>query len=76
MNGIWIRSQDRARLIFATRIHIGTSDDKFAVVNHVDEKNYDFLAGYATEKQAIDVLDEIHTRINAEPNAVYMMPKE
>jgi hypothetical protein len=58
MNGIWIRSQDKKRLVFATNVYI---DDygNFTLVK-ADSR---IIGEYPTKKRALQVLDEIHARI-------------
>jgi hypothetical protein len=58
MNGIWIRSQDKKRLVFATNVYI---DDygNFTLVK-ADSR---IIGEYPTKKRALQVLDEIQARI-------------
>ncbi len=58
MNGIWIRSQDKKRLVFATNVYI---DDygNFTLVK-ADSR---IIGEYPTKERALQVLDEIHARI-------------
>ena len=54
MNGIWIRSQDKKRLIFATNIYI---DDYGSFV--LIKANSHIIGEYATKERALQLLDEI-----------------
>lgn len=58
MNGIWIRSQDKNRLIFATNVYI---DDygNFTLVK-ADSR---IIGEYPTKERALQVLDEIQAVI-------------
>lgn len=58
MNGIWIRSQDQNRLIFATNIYI---DDYGSFV--LIKANSHTIAEYTTKERALQLLDEIQAVI-------------
>jgi len=58
MNGIWIRSQDQNRLIFATNIYI---DDYGSFV--LVKANSHTIGEYPTKKRALQLLDEIQAVI-------------
>ena len=71
MNGIWIRSQDQNRLIFATNIYV---DDygSFALV----KANSHTIGEYRTKERALQLLDEMQAVINNEitRNRILQMP--
>ena len=73
LNGIWIRSQDKNRLIFATNIYV---DDygSFALV----KANSHTIAEYTTKERALQLLDEMQAVINNEitRNRILQMPAE
>ena len=66
MNGIWIRSQDQNRLIFATNIYI---DDYGSFV--LIKANSHTIAEYTTKERALQVLDEIQGYIACGTTEVY-----
>ena len=55
---LWIRSQDRKRLTKATDIRIGYLNKIGWIIEDCDE-----LGTYKTEKRALEVLDEISSKI-------------
>ena len=59
MNGIWIRSQDKKRLIFATNVYI----DDYGNFTLVKANSHIRIGEYPTKERALQVLDEIHARI-------------
>jgi len=61
MNGIWIRSQDQNRLIFATNIYI---DDYGSFV--LIKANSHTIGEYRTKERALQLLDEMQAVINNE----------
>ena len=73
MNGIWIRSQDQNRLIFATNIYI---DDYGSFV--LIKANSHTIGEYSTKKRALQLLDEMQAVINNEitRNRILQMPAE
>ena len=60
MGGIWIRSQDKNRLIFATNVYISDYGN-FTLVN-ADSR---IIGEYPTKKRALQVLDEIEAYITS-----------
>jgi len=54
MNGIWIRSQDKNRLIFTTNVYISDYGN-FTLVK-ADSR---IIGEYPTKERALQVLDEI-----------------
>lgn len=87
---LWIRSQDKERLIKPIDFYIEENIDyvnKSSDFNiyALDFTNNDIIIGnYQTKERALEVLDEIQYQINAIANmehkfyikAVYEMPKE
>ena len=73
MNGIWIRSQDQNRLIFATNIYI---DDYGSFV--LVKANSHTIGEYRTKERALQLLDEMQAVINNEitRNRILQMPAE
>jgi len=73
MNGIWIRSQDQNRLIFATNIYI---DDYGSFV--LIKANSHTIGEYRTKERALQLLDEMQAVINNEitRNRILQMPAE
>ena len=71
MNGIWIRSQDKNRLIFATNIYI---DDYGSFV--LVKANSHTIGEYPTKERALQLLDEMQAVINNEitRNRILQMP--
>lgn len=65
MGGIWIRSQDKNRLIFATNIYV---DDygSFALL----KANSHTIGEYPTKERALQVLDEIQAVIVEYTNTI------
>lgn len=55
---LWIRSQDRKRLTKATDIRIGCLNKIGWIIEDCDE-----LGTYKTEKRALEVLDDISSKI-------------
>ena len=78
MNGIWIRSQDKTELMCCERIYSqyydGTNSTKAIFARCYDLQIK--IGEYATFTRALQVLDEIHTRINMDSSGVYIMPAE
>ncbi len=74
MNGIWIRSQDKNRLIFATNVYISDYGN-FTLVK-VDSR---IIGEYPTKERALQVLDEIQGYIACGAieahEVVYIMPE-
>jgi hypothetical protein len=66
MNGIWIRSQDKKRLVFATNVYI---DDygNFTLVK-ADPR---IIGEYPTKERALQVLDEIQAYITSGTTEVH-----
>lgn len=54
---LWIRSQDREHLMKTTDVDISVDDKTIILIN-----NYE-MAKYKTKERALEVLDEIQTRI-------------
>ena len=72
MNGIWIRSQDRERLILASGVRygkheIGYVEDLTTAEHCVLENSHSNIVGiYLTKERALEVLDEIQHAIAGE----------
>ena len=63
LNGIWIRSQDKNRLIFATNIYIDCYGS-FVLV----KANSHTIGEYRTKERALQLLDEMQVLINMSHN--------
>lgn len=87
--GIWIRSQNKKRLKFVTDLLLCNIDVPDTESENPFGYKYDhteinarsndcetLLGIYSTKERAIEVLDEIHTRLNTHPDCVYLMPAE
>ena len=66
MNGIWIRSQDKNRLIFATNVYISDYGN-FTLVK-ADSR---IIGEYPTKERALQVLDEIQGYITSGTTETY-----
>lgn len=89
MNGIWVRTQDKKRLVNCKDIEaVGGT-----VISNYDKEDYFKLGVYQTNERALEVLDSIQSHINngyitvtendgygrvstRTINDVYEMPKE
>lgn len=75
---MWIRSQDREVLVNAEAILVSniSKKDIFGFIGA--EKKHGWLGAYATEKRALEVLDEIQSHLNKPKGRapVFEMPKE
>jgi len=72
---LWIRSQDKKILIKNDSLAIEVSGEYSVITN-----GYNILGKYRTEERALEVLDEIVSRIEENMNGpiqlVYQMPQE
>lgn len=60
---LWIRSQDREKLICCNDIAIATGNE-YKIVGYFDKNTeYEDLGFYLTKERALEVLDEIEERI-------------
>ena len=59
MNGIWVRTQERRRLVDCKDIEV-LGD---TVISNYDKDDYFKLGVYATHERALEVLDEIQEHI-------------
>lgn len=71
MDGIWIRSQDRKKLIHCKEIWV---EDSSVFGSASGEEGYCRLGRYSSEERAVEVLDEIQDFLSI--IRVYNMPKE
>ena len=73
---LWIRSQDKKRLIKPTELFITIGKQLYNEEhNYIIMNEYETTLGtYSTERQALDVLDEIQKVIYQ--NIVYQMPED
>lgn len=72
---LWIRSQDREHLMYATDIDLDCDDGSIVLVNSY------FMAKYKTKERALQVLDEIQDLMRSLTDSdlkiiQYEMPKE
>lgn len=75
MDGIWIRSQSGARLIFCKAIVLNP-DTLDSIDGIVDEKNTLSIGNYKTARQAFEIIDDIQKHIFNGVHEVYQMPEE
>ena len=73
--GIWIRSQDKCKLIKCTRFGIDYCSDWICDVIGSDCDDVFELGKYMGEEKAIKVLDMIHEYIETRRNNVFQMPQ-
>lgn len=88
MNGVWIRTQDKNRLIFCSDIEVFKASFCHHVMSNYDKSDSFSLGTYATRDRAFQVLEEIEAHITAldimhhggfnvhQIPVVYCMPKE
>lgn len=70
---MWIRSQDRAKLIDANEIHIELWADERS---YVISDNF-VVASYSSEEKALKVMDMIHRHIVIEDDYIpFEMPQD
>lgn len=55
---MWIRSQDRKKLLNASDFHVVSSYEGFGIISGLSS-----LGSYSTEEKAMKVIDMIHSRI-------------
>lgn len=60
---LWIRSQDKKSLRIVSNINIIHEDGKMFICNYMGIANIK-LGTYKTEQRALEVLDEIQSKIN------------
>ena len=61
---LWVRSQDKGMLIKVNEIYIDRNFDEIVKKYVYDIRINDFIVGnYETEKRALEVLDEIQSKI-------------
>ena len=87
---LWIRSQDKMKLIQNSKFFIEVLSDCVWIEDVSDDKCHWKLAEYATKKRALEVLDEIQSKIatlnfqnhfigtdfNIIESNIYQMPEE
>lgn len=81
---LWIRSQDKYKIVNAYRIYIKTIEEETGMVKRyrylINDDSADMTLGkYKSEERAKEVLDDIYSRIkenNKSDNCFYEMPKE
>lgn len=80
MKELWIRSQDRLRLVKTTDICIDYNNQKSLIANcrNLSNGNDDYfpLGEYDTEERALEVLDEIQATIILGGLPIYEMKDE
>ena len=74
--GIWIRSQDKCKLIKCTRFGIDYYSDGICDVIGADCDDVFELGKYKGEEKAIKVLDMIQKHIETHSNNVFQMPRD
>lgn len=70
MNGIWVRSQDKYRLIFATDIYI-YDYGSFVLV----KANQQTIGEYSTKERALQLIDQMQDIIDMSYN-IFQMPEK
>ena len=89
---LWIRSQDREKLVKCNDIATATYSRGYKIVGYFDKNTeYEILGTNKTKERALEVLDEIQNKINLinlgydfgspmidlkNPAYIYQMPKE
>lgn len=79
---LWIRSQDKRKLIKASSIilDVSLSSKETGIKGYFGSNQYAMLGYYKNEKRALEVLDEINDEISyyvgTTAQIVYQMPKE
>ena len=74
--GIWIRSQDKCKLIKCTRFGINYWSDGIFDVIGADCDDVFELGEYKGEEKAVKVLDMIQEHIETHSNNVFQMPRD
>lgn len=74
--GIWIRSQDKCKLIKCTRFGIDYCSDGICDVIGADCDDVFELGKYKGEEKAIKVLNMIQKHIETHSNDVFQMPRD
>lgn len=74
--GIWIRSQDKCKLIKCTRFGIDYCSDGICDVIGADSDDVFELGKYKGEEKAVLVLDMIQEHIETRSNNVFKMPQD
>lgn len=69
---LWIRSQDRARILKCEKLYIQVLNGEFHILN----ENEFPLGIYETRERALEVLDEIQEYISNNYAEVFEMPEE
>lgn len=73
---IWIRSQDKCKLIKCTRFGIDYCSDGICDVIGADSDDVFELGKYKGEEKAVLVLDMIQEHIETRSNNVFKMPRD
>jgi len=74
--GIWIRSQDKCKLIKCTRFGIDYYSDGICDVIGAESDDVFELGKYKGEEKAVLVLDMIQEHIETRSNNVFKMPQD
>ena len=67
---LWIRTQDKMRLVKIRQISLNYRNNKQIIANYIPDfypnsgEYYEFLGTYKTKERAIEVLDEIQNILN------------
>ena len=76
MSGLWIRSQDREKLVKSEGLSLFIDNDCYCICSGIDGT----VAIYKTKERALEVLDEIQTEVTeylgTHAEMVYEMPEE
>lgn len=68
---IWIRSQDKKKLVKSTNVFITYDNDTYIIKSFIEKYNYFDLGQYSTEAKALKVLDEIQKMITGKMKSYY-----
>lgn len=60
---MWIRSQDKSELINSERMVVNGNDVCILSVTEINDASYIKVGTYATQKRAVEVLDELQEMI-------------
>ena len=56
---MWIRSQDKKKLVESTNVFITFDNGTYIIKSFIEKYNYFDLGSYSTEEKALSVLDKL-----------------
>ena len=65
---LWIRSQNKDRLLKVNAIIIASFNDLIAIHGYIDNGNQVWLGNYKSKERALEVLDEIQKSLSSNFN--------